>query len=62
MSFHARRGILWIAFLGSIAIVALFAAITNGTTLARLSFEELTRRATAINFRLGIGEKSVPGL
>jgi hypothetical protein len=48
MSFQDRRRFLWILFLAGIAVTMLLAAITNGTTLARLSFEELAHRASAV--------------
>ena len=48
MSYRAHRKILWIALLAGIAILAVFVGITAGTSLARLSFEELAQRSTAI--------------
>jgi hypothetical protein len=48
MSFQSRRRFLWVLFLAGIAITTLLVAITNGTTLARLSLEELAHRASAV--------------
>ncbi len=48
MSFVERRRFLWICFLVVLALLALTAAITNGTTLARLRFEELVRQSNAV--------------
>ena len=45
MSFVERRRFLWILFL---AALALLAAVANATTLARLQFEELAQKATAV--------------
>ena len=48
MSFVERRRFLWICFLVALALLALTAAITNGTTLARLRFEDLARQSNAV--------------
>ena len=45
MSFAERRRFLWILFLLGLALLA---AAANATTLARMSFEDLARQATAI--------------
>jgi len=45
MSFVERRRFLWILFLLGLALLA---AVANATTFARMSFEDLARRATAI--------------
>jgi hypothetical protein len=48
MSYVERRRFLWILFLAGLASIALLAAIANGTTLARMRFEELAQQATAV--------------
>ena len=48
MSYRARRRFLWVTFLGGLALALLVAIATNGTTLSRLSFEELAQKATAV--------------
>jgi hypothetical protein len=45
MSFVQRRRFLWILFLAGLALIAV---VASATTLARLGFEELARRATAV--------------
>jgi hypothetical protein len=45
MSFQERRRFLWVLFLIGIALIAV---VANATTLARLSFLELTAHADAI--------------
>jgi hypothetical protein len=45
MSFAERRRFLWILFLMGLALLA---AVANATTLARMQFEELAQRATAV--------------
>jgi hypothetical protein len=48
MNFVERRRFLWICFLGGLVLLALTAALTEGTTLARLRFDELAQQATAV--------------
>jgi hypothetical protein len=48
MSFAERRRFLWICFLAGLALLALTAALTSGTTLTRLRFEDLTQQSSAI--------------
>jgi hypothetical protein len=49
MSFAQRRKFLWICFLAGLALLALTAAaFANGTTLARLRFEDLAQQSTAV--------------
>lgn len=48
MSFAQRRRFLWILFVTCLVVLALTAALTNGTTLARLTFEDLAQEATAV--------------
>lgn len=48
MSYLQRRRFLWICFLTALALLALTAALANGTTLARLPFEDLARQSTAV--------------
>jgi hypothetical protein len=45
MSFVQRRRFLWILFLAGLALLAIAA---NATTLSRLRFEELVKKATAV--------------
>ena len=45
MSYVERRRFLWILFLAALTLLAIAA---NATTLARMSFEELAQRATAV--------------
>lgn len=45
MSYVQRRRFLWILFLTALALLAV---VANATTLARMRFEELARRATAV--------------
>jgi len=45
MSYVQRRRFLWALLL---ALLALLAVVANGTTLARMRFEELARQATAV--------------
>lgn len=47
MSFAERRRFLWILFLAGLALLAA-AALANATTLARMRFEDLAARATAV--------------
>ncbi|HXN52209.1 MAG TPA: hypothetical protein VN943_09745 [Candidatus Acidoferrum sp.] len=48
MSFAQRRRFLWICFLAGLVLLALTAAFANGTTLARLRFEDLAQQSTAV--------------
>jgi hypothetical protein len=48
MSFAERRRFLWICFLAGLALLALTAALTSGTTLTRLRFEDLAQQSSAI--------------
>ena len=48
MSFVQRRRFLWILFFVGLAVLALGAALTQATTLARLQFDELAQQATAV--------------
>ena len=49
MSFVERRKFLWLCFLASLILLALTAAaFANGTTLARLRFDELAQQSTAV--------------
>lgn len=48
MSFVQRRKFLWICFLAGLVLLALTAAITKGTTLARLRFEDLAQQSSAV--------------
>src|SRR4029077_18502107 len=48
MSFVQRRKFLWICFLAGLLLLGLTAAFANGTTLARLRFDELARQSSAV--------------
>src|SRR5579859_3978277 len=48
MSYVQRRRFLWLCFLVSLILLALTAAFANGTTLARLRFDDLARQSAAI--------------
>ena len=49
MSFVERRRFLWLCLLGSLILLALTAAaFANGTTFARLRFEDLAQQSTAV--------------
>ena len=49
MSFAERRRFLWFCLLGSLILLTLTAAaFSNGTTLARLRFEDLAQQSTAV--------------
>ena len=48
MSFEERRRFLLILFVAGLAALALTAALANATTLARLTFDDLARGATAV--------------
>jgi hypothetical protein len=49
MSFAERRRFLWLCLLGSLILLAITAAaFANGTTLARLRFEDLAQQSTAV--------------
>src|SRR3979490_650126 len=48
MSFAQRRKFLWICFLAGLVLLGLTAAFTEGTTLARLRFEELAQQSSAV--------------
>ena len=48
MSFIQRRRFLWICFLAGLVLLGLTAAFANGTTLARLRFEELAQQSSAV--------------
>ena len=49
MSFVERRRFLWLCLLASLILLALTAvAFANGTTLARLRFEDLARQSSAV--------------
>ena len=48
MSFAQRRRFLWICLLAGLVLLALTAAFANGTTLARLRFEDLAQQSTAV--------------
>src|SRR5712692_11602009 len=48
MSFVQRRRFLWIWFLAGVLLLGLTAAFANGTTLARLRFEELVQQSSAV--------------
>lgn len=48
MSFAQRRRFLWICFLVALVLLALTAAFAEGTTLARLRFEDLARQSSAV--------------
>jgi hypothetical protein len=49
MSFVERRKFLWLCFLASLLLLAVTAAaFANGTTLARLRFDELAQQSTAV--------------
>ncbi len=48
MSFAERRKFLWICFLAGLVLLALTAALTSGTTLTRLPFEDLAQQSTAV--------------
>lgn len=47
MSFEGRRRFLWALFLGGLALLAV-CYCASATTLARLRFEELAQKSTAI--------------
>jgi hypothetical protein len=55
MSFVQRRRFLWILFLMGLALIAV---VASATTLARLSFEELAKQATAVARLRCIGAES----
>src|SRR3979411_196784 len=48
MSLAQRRKFLWICFLAGLVLLGLTAAFTEGTTLARLRFEELAQQSSAV--------------
>jgi hypothetical protein len=48
MSFVQRRRFLWMCLLASLLLLGLTAALANGTTLARLRFEELAQQSSAV--------------
>src|SRR5258706_17000 len=48
MSFVQRRKFLWICFLASLILLGLTAAFANGTTFARLQFDDLARQSSAV--------------
>jgi len=48
MSFAQRRKFLWICFLVGLLLLGLTVAFANGTTLARLRFEDLARQSSAV--------------
>ncbi len=48
MNYVQRRRFLWICFLVGLALLALTAAFANGTTFARLRFEDLAHQSTAV--------------
>jgi hypothetical protein len=48
MSFVQRRRFLWICLLVALLLLGLTVAFANGTTFARLRFEELARQSTAV--------------
>ena len=49
MSYVQRRRFLWICFFTALALLALTAAaLANGTTFARLRFEDLAHQSTAV--------------
>lgn len=48
LTYVRRRRCLWILLLVGLAAIALTAALTNATTLARLRFEELVQTSTAV--------------
>jgi hypothetical protein len=45
MSFVERRRFLWVLFLAGIALAAV---VANSTTLARMSFDELAQKSSAV--------------
>jgi hypothetical protein len=48
MSYVQRRRFLWLCFLVAFVLLALTAALANGTTFARLRFEDLAHQSTAV--------------
>ena len=48
MSFVQRRKFLWLCFLAGLILLGLTAAFANGTTLARLRFEDLAQQSSAV--------------
>jgi hypothetical protein len=48
MSYVQRRRFLWICFLAGLALLAVTAALTSGTTLANLRFEDLVQQSSAV--------------
>lgn len=48
MSFAERRRFLWICFLISLALLLLAAALTDATTLARMTFDSLVQQSSAV--------------
>jgi hypothetical protein len=48
MSFAERRKFLWICFFAGLVLLALTAALTSGTTLARLRFDDLAQQSSAV--------------
>ena len=48
MSFAERRRFLWICFFFLLALLALTAALTDATTLARMTFDALVQQSSAV--------------
>jgi len=48
MSFVQRRKFLWMCLLASLILLGLTAAFADGTTLARLRFEDLAQQSSAV--------------
>jgi len=48
MSFVQRRKFLWLCLLASLILLGLTAAFANATTLARLNFNDLAQRSSAV--------------
>jgi len=48
MSFVERRRFLWICFFFLLGLLALTAALTNATTLARMNFDALVQQSSAV--------------
>lgn len=55
MSYVERRRFLWVLFLAGIALAAV---VANSTTLARMSFDELAQKSTAVARLRCIGSES----
>jgi len=55
MSYVERRRFLWFLFLAGIALAAV---VANSTTLARMSFDELAQKSSAVARLRCVGSES----